>query len=67
MKNYKKIIGLILVFFSLSASQINAEGKWWEKGLDFFKNRILIHHQQNPVSVKLATHLRTLFVSVPKM
>ena len=37
MKNYKKIIGLILVFFSLSASQINAEGKWWEKGFDIFK------------------------------
>ena len=37
MKNYKKLIGLILVFFSLSASQTYAEGKWWEKGLDFFK------------------------------
>ena len=31
MKNYKKIISLILVVFSLSASQANAESKWWEK------------------------------------
>lgn len=37
MKNYKKIIGLILVVFLFSVSQINAEGKWWEKGIDFFK------------------------------
>ena len=37
MKNYKKLIGLILVIISLSAGQIHAEGKWWEKGLDFFK------------------------------
>ena len=37
MKNYKKLIGLILVISSLSASQTHAEGKWWEKGLDFLK------------------------------
>jgi hypothetical protein len=37
MKNYKKIIGLILVVFSLSASQANAENKWWEKGINIFK------------------------------
>ena len=37
MKNYKKIIGLGLILFSLYASQALAEGKWWEKGLDLFK------------------------------
>jgi hypothetical protein len=37
MKNYQMIIGLILVGFSLSASQVNAEGKWWEKGINLFK------------------------------
>ena len=39
MKNYKKIIGLILVVFSLSASQANAENKWWEKGINIFKTQ----------------------------
>jgi hypothetical protein len=37
MKNYQMIIGLILVGFSLSASQVNAEGQWWEKGINLFK------------------------------
>jgi hypothetical protein len=37
MKNYKKLIGLILVVFSLSASQSNAESKWWGKGINIFK------------------------------
>jgi hypothetical protein len=37
MKNYKKTIGLILIFFSVSVSQAIAEGKWWEKGFDIFK------------------------------
>ena len=37
MKNYKKIIGLFLIFLLLSVNQTIAEGKWWEKGLDFFK------------------------------
>ncbi|CAN2042583.1 DUF4197 domain-containing protein [Candidatus Magnetomoraceae bacterium gMMP-15] len=34
MKNYKKIIALILIIFSISASQVNAEGQWWEKVID---------------------------------
>lgn len=38
MKNYKKIIGLILVLFLFSVSQANAEGKWWKKGLKIFKS-----------------------------
>jgi len=38
MKNFKYIIGLILVISSLSVSQVYAEGKWWEKGLDLFKS-----------------------------
>jgi hypothetical protein len=37
MKNYKKIIGLIIVVFLLSASPANAENKWWEKGINIFK------------------------------
>jgi len=37
MKNYKMMIGLILIGFSLSASQANAEDKWWEKGIKIFK------------------------------
>jgi len=37
MKNYNIIIGLILVVFSLLASPVNAEGKWWEKGINIFK------------------------------
>ena len=37
MKNYKKIIGLMLFVFLFSLSQVNAEGKWWEKGINIFK------------------------------
>jgi len=39
LKNYKNIIALILVVFLLSASQANAEGKWWEKGINLFKTQ----------------------------
>ena len=39
LKNYKNIIALILVVFLLSASQANAEGKWWEKGINIFKTQ----------------------------
>ena len=38
MKNYGKMFGLILVIFSLSASQVSAEGSWWQKGLDLIKS-----------------------------
>jgi len=39
LKNYKNIIAQILVVFLLSASQANAEGKWWEKGINLFKTQ----------------------------
>jgi len=39
LKNYKNIIALILGVFLLSASQANAEGKWWEKGINIFKTQ----------------------------
>jgi hypothetical protein len=39
MKNYQKMIGLILVVFSLSASPAMAEGNWLEKGLNLFKTQ----------------------------
>lgn len=37
MKNYNKIIVLILVVLLFSTSYALAEGKWWEKGLDLLK------------------------------
>ena len=38
MNNYKNIIGLTLVLLLLLAGRVNAEGKWWEKGIDLFKS-----------------------------
>lgn len=38
MNKTEKIIALILVAFSLSASQVHAEGSWWQKGLDLLKS-----------------------------
>ena len=37
MKNYKKIIILILAVFSFSANQTLAEDNWWEKAINIFE------------------------------
>ena len=37
MRNYKMIIVLIPFVLLFSLSQVNAEGKWWEKGINIFK------------------------------
>ncbi|MFH2011242.1 MAG: DUF4197 domain-containing protein [Pseudomonadota bacterium] len=37
MKNYKMIIGLVMIVFILSVTQANAEGNWWEKGINVLK------------------------------
>ena len=38
MKNYRKMFGMMLVIFSLSASKASAEASWWQKGLDMLNS-----------------------------
>ena len=38
MKNYKIMMGLTLLVFSLSFCPANAEGGWWEQGINIFKS-----------------------------
>ena len=38
MKKYTAIICAVLIIFALLPSQDNAEGSWWDKGVDILKN-----------------------------
>jgi hypothetical protein len=39
MRSYKVIIALLLIVFSILSIQANAEGSWWETGINLFKTQ----------------------------